>query len=120
MTMAASPTPWSCVARQRPRRTPPDAGPGAHRHPEAWRAAYGSSNVSTRQTRSSGVEQTFADTGAPDGDAFEEIAELLPALGRAKEAQPHFARAAETLGTDGGGVRSQAARLKRLQGLDRG
>lgn len=67
-----------------------------------------------------GLEQAFADAGSPDGYVFEEIAELLLALGRTKEAQPYFARAAETLGRDPGFASGQPARLKRLRDLGRG
>ncbi len=52
-----------------------------------------------------------------DGYVQEEIAELLLVLGRADEAKPHFAKAAELLGGDGWFARNEAERLARLEEL---
>jgi len=52
-----------------------------------------------------------------EGYAREELAECLLALGRAGEAQPHFARAYELLHTDPWLARDEAARLERLRDL---
>jgi tetratricopeptide (TPR) repeat protein len=55
--------------------------------------------------------------GVNDGYVHEEIAENLLALGRAEEARPEFARAAQLLAEDTGFARSEAARLARLRQL---
>lgn len=49
-----------------------------------------------------------------DGYVQEEVAELLLALGRAEEAKPHFARAADLLGADAWFAEHEAERLDRL------
>ena len=120
MTTAASPTPWSCFARRRPRRTPPGASPRAHRHLDRGTLPKITGTLQRGARAPARPGQAFADAGAPDGDVFEGIAELLLALGRAKEAQPYVARAAETLGKDAGLVSSRAVCLKRLQDHGRG
>ena len=53
----------------------------------------------------------------PDGYVHEELGECLLALGRAKEATPHFARAYELLHNDPGFPREETARLTRLKEL---
>ena len=54
--------------------------------------------------------------GESDGYVFEEIGECLLALGRADEAQPHFARAYELLADDPA-LAEDRARLMRLRAL---
>src|SRR5262249_40776406 len=55
--------------------------------------------------------------GARDGYVHEEIGECLLLLGRAVEAQPHFARAYEVSSQDGWLAATEPARLERLHAL---
>jgi tetratricopeptide (TPR) repeat protein len=64
------------------------------------------------------LELQWQAAGSVDGYVFEEIAENLDAQGRATDARPYFARAAEALGKDPSFARDHAARLQRL--ADRG
>jgi tetratricopeptide (TPR) repeat protein len=57
----------------------------------------------------------WSTAGGRDGYVFEEIAENLDGLGRAVEAKPYYARAADVLGKDPAFVRDHAVRLQRLQ-----
>ena len=59
--------------------------------------------------------QTELAEGPSDGYVDEEIGELLLAMGRAAEARPHFAVAAEKLGADEWLVSHEAERLERLR-----
>lgn len=61
------------------------------------------------------LEREWARAGASDGFVFEEIAELLDALGRVDEAKPWFRRAHETLSRDARFAASEPARLARLR-----
>lgn len=61
------------------------------------------------------LEEEGSAAGSPDGFVFEELAELLDALGRADEAKPYFRRAAEIFAKDDGFVRNESARLARLR-----
>jgi tetratricopeptide (TPR) repeat protein len=61
------------------------------------------------------LEQEWAAAGSADGYVFEEIAEVLAALGRADEAKPYFRRAAEELGKDDGFAKNEGPRLARLR-----
>ena len=59
-----------------------------------------------------------AAAGEPeDGYGAEELGECLLALGRAEDARPHFARAAELLGADAGLARHEPERIERLRRL---
>jgi tetratricopeptide (TPR) repeat protein len=64
--------------------------------------------------RQRALEAEWSASGASDGYVFEEIAENLDALGRADEARPYFARAAQELGKDPSFGRDNPERLKRL------
>lgn len=55
--------------------------------------------------------------GAEDGYVYEELGELLLALGRPDEARPHFAQAYQLLRQDPWLVEHEAARLARLASL---
>jgi tetratricopeptide (TPR) repeat protein len=61
------------------------------------------------------LELEWSTAGGSDGYVFEEIAENLDRLGRAVEAKPYYARAADVLGKDPAFVRDHAVRLQRLQ-----
>jgi tetratricopeptide (TPR) repeat protein len=61
------------------------------------------------------LEAEWAAANQSDGYVFEEIAELLDALGRPAEARPYFARAAAELGKDPQFAQQEAARLARLR-----
>ena len=64
------------------------------------------------------LEAEWSAGGGSDGYVFEEIAEILDALGRPAEARPYYARAARELGKDPSFVRDEPAGLQRL--IDRG
>lgn len=64
--------------------------------------------------RQRSLEAEWAASGGSDGYVYEEIAENLEALGRADEARPYFARAAQELGKDPAFASNEAARLQRL------
>jgi ketosteroid isomerase-like protein len=67
------------------------------------------------------IQRALADelraAGEVDGYVDEELGENLLALGRADEARPHFAHAAERLGADAAFARDEPARLDRLRRL---
>lgn len=63
------------------------------------------------------VIQTELAAGPSDGYVDEELGELLLALGRADEARPHFAVAADKLGADDWLVEHEPARIARLREL---
>ena len=68
-------------------------------------------------THQRALADEFANAGESDGFVEEELAECLLALGKAGEARPHFARAAELLGADAWFVANEAPRLERLRQL---
>lgn len=61
------------------------------------------------------VEREWAQAGAADGFVYEEIAELLDALGRAAEARVWFGRAFEQLSRDARFAAREPQRLARLR-----
>lgn len=61
------------------------------------------------------LEREWAAAGAEDGYVFEEIAELLDAMGRIDEARPWFRRALERLASDARLAAREPARLARLR-----
>ncbi len=61
------------------------------------------------------LEAEFAAANEADGYVFEELAELLDAMGKPDEAKAYFRRAADELGKDGWFVKSESARLERLR-----
>lgn len=61
------------------------------------------------------LEAEFAAANETDGYVFEELAELLDAMGRQDDAQAYFRRAAAELGKDDWFVRNEGARLERLR-----
>jgi tetratricopeptide (TPR) repeat protein len=63
------------------------------------------------------LEREWQQAGVADGYVFEEIAENLEALGRAREATDYFGRAAAELGKDAAFERNEPARWQRLTSL---
>jgi tetratricopeptide (TPR) repeat protein len=63
------------------------------------------------------LEREWQDAGGADGYVFEEIAENLEALGRAREATEYFGRAAAELGQDSAFERNEPARWQRIRSL---
>lgn len=63
------------------------------------------------------LEREWQDAGGADGYVFEEIAENLEALGRAREATAYFRRAAAELGRDAAFERNEPARWARITSL---
>lgn len=61
------------------------------------------------------LESEFAAAHETDGYVFEELAELLDAMGRPGEARPYFRRAADELGKDREFATHERARLDRLR-----
>jgi tetratricopeptide (TPR) repeat protein len=61
------------------------------------------------------LEREWAAAGSADGYVFEELAELLDAIGRQEEAKPYFRRAAEVLSKDDWLVKTEPQRLERLR-----
>lgn len=61
------------------------------------------------------LEAEHASAGTVDAYVFEELAELLDALGRAEEARSYFAAAADELGKDEWFAQNEPARLRRLR-----
>jgi tetratricopeptide (TPR) repeat protein len=61
------------------------------------------------------LDRAHTSLGAVDGYVFEELAELLEALGKNAEARAYFAKAADELGKDNWFVQNESARLARLR-----
>lgn len=97
-----------------------DAGQEAETRIAEWSVARALRSLGRFEDARAMQERLLAENaaaGSPDPYVFEELGEILLALGRADEATPFFGRAYEGLAADSWFVANEAARLARLKEL---